>query len=696
MNLLSQLSRCSAMLVAMGILGTQAPAAAQTIPRYDHVVVVMMENQNYSTIVGNSAQAPFINSLVVGGASFSDAHGEWHPSLPNYYALLSGSTQGLTNSTPPAPGSINAANLPNQLISNSLSFADYSDEAVPAAWLRFANLPGTATAPNAVDKWLKCPAPVAGQGCGFPSTDAGYAALPTVTFVHGNEYESMHDNNILGGDTWLKNTVGGYAQWALTHNSLLIVTFDEDEFTSANRIPTVFYGAGVYRGSYSQTINHYNMLRTLQDMYGLTPLANAASATPITNVWGNNTAGGAPVAAFSATSIGQTATFTDASTDTGGTIGSYSWNFGDGATATSARTSHTYAAAGTYTATLTVTDSINNRTSSTSRTVTVSASIPPGNIVASNSGKCLNVVGNTSSAVAVQSSCGSSGNLVWTLAPVGSYYHIVAQGSGMCLNVPGGSTADSTQLIQYACQSASSYNDQWSLVPAGQKYHLVNRNSGKCINISGSSTAEGAKVIQYTCGSGANNDFSFVATTAVAGTASVNLASAFNRAGHYSDGTSFSASGGIDNKGHALSASLLGSSLTFNGVPFTFGAANGANEVSAAGQTITLPSGQFSSLQLLALAVNGSQASQTFTVTYADNTTASFTQSLSDWFAPQDYAGELKALIMAYRNLSNGTSDNRTFNLSNYKFTLNTAKAVKSVQLPNNANIEVLAMTLVP
>lgn len=511
MNLLTQLSRCSAMLVALGIFGIATPVAAQTIPRYDHVVIVMMENQNYSTIVGNTTQAPFINSLVVGGASFSDAHGEWHPSLPNYYALLSGSTQGLTNSTPPAPGSINADNLPNQLITRSLGFADYSDEAVPAAWLRFANLPGSATAPNAVDKWLKCPAPVAGQSCGFPTTDAGYAALPAVTFVHGNESESMHDNNILGGDTWLKNTFSGYALWALAHNSLLIITFDEDEFTSANRIPTVFYGANVYRGSYSQTINHYNILRTLQDMYTVPALANATSATPITNIWGTNTLGGTPSASFTYTSIAQTANFTDTSTDNGGTIGSYSWTFGDGATSTLARPSHTYAAPGAYTVTESVADSINGTTSSTTNTVTVTNSIPPGNIVAANSGLCINTTSNSSSAPVVQSTCVKTGNMVWTLTPIGSYYHIVAQGSGMCLNVPGSSKTMGTQLIQYACQSSSAFNDQWSLVPVGNNYHIVNRNSGQCANISGGSQAVGGKVVQWTCQSASNlNDqFSF-------------------------------------------------------------------------------------------------------------------------------------------------------------------------------------------
>jgi len=514
MNLRNPLCRWpwSATLLAMCALGLAQQAAAQAIPLYDHVVIVMMENQSYSTIIGNTSQAPYINSLAAAGASFSDAHGVWHPSLPNYYALLSGSTQGLTNSTPPAPGSIDADNLPNQLITQGLGFADYSDESVPAAWLRFTDLPGTSSAPNPVDIWLSCPATVSGQGCGFPTTSTEYAALPAVTFVHGNASQSMHDNNILAGDAWVQSTFGGYAQWALAHNSLLIVTFDEDDFSTANHIPIVFYGAHVKQGSYSETINHYNVLRTIEDMYGLAALANAASAAPITDVWVTGPVGGTPSAAFSFITSGLTATFTDISTDNGGTIGVHSWTFGDGSTSTSAGPSHTYSVAGTYSVTETVTDSVTGQTSSATKAVTVSSLAGSAkNIVAANSGLCLNVTNNSNGTGVVQSTCGSTGNLEWKLVAVGSYYHIVAQGSGLCLNVPNSSTTAGTQLIQWGCQSSSIYNDQWSLVAVGGNYHIVNRNNGLCVNIGGSSLSAGGKVIQWYCQSSSslNDQFTF-------------------------------------------------------------------------------------------------------------------------------------------------------------------------------------------
>jgi hypothetical protein len=83
-------------------------------------------------------------------------------------------------------------------------------------------------------------------------------------------------------------------------------------------------------------------------------------------------------------------------------------------------------------------------------------------------------------------------------------------------------------------------------------------------------------------------------------------------------------------------------------------------------------------LKLLATGVNGSQASQSFIVTYTDGTTSLFTQSLSDWFTPRSYTGESKPVTMPYRDTSTGLRDNRTFLLYGYSFSLNSSKRVSS------------------
>jgi hypothetical protein len=128
----------------------------------------------------------------------------------------------------------------------------------------------------------------------------------------------------------------------------------------------------------------------------------------------------------------------------------------------------------------------------------------------------------------------------------------------------------------------------------------------------------------------------------------------------------------------------------------TFGPANSLDAVGCSGQTISLTPGKYSSLVLLATGIEGNQASQSFTVSYTDGTAAKFIQSLSDWYTPQEYAGESEGVAMAYRNFDNGTKDQRTFNLYEYQFALKPTKTVKSVTLPNNAHVALLAATLVP
>jgi hypothetical protein len=95
----------------------------------------------------------------------------------------------------------------------------------------------------------------------------------------------MHDGTIAEGDIWLKNNLSNYAAWAMTHNSLLIVTWDEDDGSQDNQIPTIFIGAMVKPGQYSEHITHDNVLATIEAIQGLKPLGNAANVKPIKDVW---------------------------------------------------------------------------------------------------------------------------------------------------------------------------------------------------------------------------------------------------------------------------------------------------------------------------------------------------------------------------------------------------------------------------
>ena len=190
-----------------------------------------------------------------------------------------------------------------------------------------------------------------------------------------------------------------------------------------------------------------------------------------------------------------------------------------------------------------------------------------------------------------------------------------------------------------------------------------------------------------------------LAVSAAVGTAGngtqADLSPEFNLNGIYTDGTTYT-TGGLDGVGYSYSANLLSAARVLNGVLLNFGPANQLDAVGCNGQLATLPSGKYSSLILFATGIQGNQTSQTFTVTYTDSTSTNFTQSLSDWFTPQKYAGELEGVAMAYRNFDNGTRDKRTFNLYSYRFALNKNKTVQSITFPNNPKVIVLAATVVP
>lgn len=255
--------------------------AAATIPSPAHIVIVVEENRSYSNIIGNPS-APYINSLAAGGASMTQSFAEVHPSQPNYFALFAGSTLGVTENTCP----VNAGATPNlgaQLLASGRSFIGFA-ESLPAVgslvcssakyarkhapWVNFTNIPRSYSLPFSA----------------FPAP-ANYASLPTLSFVIPNVDNDMHDGSIARGDQWLQQNLSAYAEWAKANNSLLILTFDEDDNSERNRIPTIFYGANVRPGSYSEPISHYNVLSTLEQMYGLPKLGLAARAPAITDIW---------------------------------------------------------------------------------------------------------------------------------------------------------------------------------------------------------------------------------------------------------------------------------------------------------------------------------------------------------------------------------------------------------------------------
>jgi hypothetical protein len=288
------------LLLAGSLLSFHSPQSG--VPKFSHVIIVIEENHAYHELVG-SANSPYITKLAVGGACFTDSHGIGHPSQPNYLAFFSGSTQGVTGDdcldkvTP-----YKTPNLAAALLKKRLTFKGYAHTMPSTGYMGCTYLMSKTTG-GALYARKHCPwVNWIGTGSNnipaslslpFTSFPKDFNKLPTVSFVIPDMDNDMHNIGAPGdaaaikrGDKWLQQNLALYAEWAKKHNSLLIVTFDEDDYDpqNGNKIPTIFYGAKVKKGEYGQTINHYNVLHTIEAMYGL-PAADDISATPITDVW---------------------------------------------------------------------------------------------------------------------------------------------------------------------------------------------------------------------------------------------------------------------------------------------------------------------------------------------------------------------------------------------------------------------------
>jgi acid phosphatase len=263
------------------------PLLINELPRPDHVVIVIEENKSYKSVVGNEL-APYINKLANDGALFTNSYAITHPSQPNYLALFSGSTQRVTSNK--CINSLTGDNLANLLQKNGLSFAIYSESMPSAGFTECSSADHLYERKHnpAVNWQGKNISPEVNLP--FESFPSDYRKLPKVSMIIPNQISNMHENvtalgQVSQGNDWLESHLDAYVQWAKINNSLLIITWDEDDGSDFNHIPTIFIGPMINPGQYSNRIDHYNVLRTITDMYGLSAIGHSAEAQPIVEIW---------------------------------------------------------------------------------------------------------------------------------------------------------------------------------------------------------------------------------------------------------------------------------------------------------------------------------------------------------------------------------------------------------------------------
>lgn len=259
-----------------------AAAVAPKLPRAPaHVVIVVEENKEFRDIAGNVRSAPYLNGLIARGALFTRSYGVAHPSQPNYLALFAGVTDNNGDHCPPGGIDTNAPNLATELRDAHRSFAGYSED-LPQAGSRacWAGQYGRKHVP-----WADFDNVLPAENLPFSALPSSYDALPAVSFIIPNLLDDMHSASIARGDAWLRDHVGPIIDWAMQHDTLVIITWDESDDAVGNHIPTIFVGPMVRPGRYDEPVTHYRVLRTVEDLYGLAHAGASARALPIADVW---------------------------------------------------------------------------------------------------------------------------------------------------------------------------------------------------------------------------------------------------------------------------------------------------------------------------------------------------------------------------------------------------------------------------
>jgi phosphatidylinositol-3-phosphatase len=273
----------AALLAAVLVLCAGAQAAPPPVPAFGHVVVIVFENKGPGAVLGNR-EAPAFNAFARRGAVLSGYRGVAHPSLPNYLALVSGSTHGITTTCTKCV--VDGPSLADTLAAKGLTWKTYAEGLPRPGWtgahagryakkhvpfLYFRNV-------LAKPAWLRNVVPL---------SRLAPRRLPDFALVVPDLCHDMHDCPVRVGDAWLRRFLPPLLR---VPEIAIFVTFDES-YGAGNRVPALALGPLVRPGSrFAPALTHYGLLRTIEDGVGLPRLGRSARAGALTGIWKQGTA----------------------------------------------------------------------------------------------------------------------------------------------------------------------------------------------------------------------------------------------------------------------------------------------------------------------------------------------------------------------------------------------------------------------
>ncbi len=284
-------------------------AARATAHHFDRVLIIVLENVDYELAIQDKNLA----ALASQGASFSNFHALFHPSYPNYLAMVAGTDFGTHNRARYVadnqlnfPADAEHRTIADRLITSGLDFKQYAEE-LPQGTCPW-NLSSQHVAQNrgnyvrrhvpflsfreVQQKWCDRVIRVdSGNAKNFFVQDAN-KGLVAYSFYSPNMVHDGHDTSVTVAGAWVKKFLDETFPEKLRKGTLVVITFDESGGNRDNRIYTVFLGDMIKPATQQDPAalgrhyTHYSVLRTVEDNFGLEPLtANDRNASPITDVW---------------------------------------------------------------------------------------------------------------------------------------------------------------------------------------------------------------------------------------------------------------------------------------------------------------------------------------------------------------------------------------------------------------------------
>jgi len=280
--------------VASGCKCSVAPVAPR---RFERVLVIVLENQDYKDAIADD----YLLDLATQGANFTNFHGLFHPSYSNYLAMVAGKT--IVTHFDQQRDLKNECTIADLLVAKGLDWKNYA-QGYPAKD-ELKAYPNHCATDHRIGKYARKHVPFMSfspiqedeKKCGHIVSDSQFRedlkdnTLPPYAFYTPDMDNDGHDTDLKFASKWLERFLEPLRKnQAFMTGTLIVVTFDESDDLSpeaANHIYTVFLGDMVEpKKEVPDNYNHYNVLRTIEENFGLCPLGEGdGGAKPITDVW---------------------------------------------------------------------------------------------------------------------------------------------------------------------------------------------------------------------------------------------------------------------------------------------------------------------------------------------------------------------------------------------------------------------------